>query len=168
MPLKGSATSARAPVTDRQTARRGPRCSCHVTSVEDGGITQTNAQAKEKEKGKERMRREEKEKEILAKEVKDGTEAKDGVERMEAKDGEEKTEAKDGMEDTEENRETSKEKVKVREERVKAKEECMNLRLGMSGIIGDQSGRGMIGKEEIGTGHIHLLLAIHGCADYVL
>ena len=99
--------------------------------------------------------------------VKDGTEAKDGVERMEAKDGEEKTEAKDGMEDTEENRETSKERVKVREERVKAKEECMNLLLGMSGIIGDQSGRGMIGKEEIGTGHIHLLLAIHGCADYV-
>ena len=135
--------------------------------MEDGGITQTNARAKEKEKEKERMRREEKEKEILAKEVKDGTEAKDGVERMEAKDGEEKTEAKDGMEDTEESRETSKGKVKVREERVKAKE-CTNLRLETSGIIGDQSGRGMIGKEEIGTGHIHLLLAIHGCADYVL
>ena len=167
MPSKGSATSARAPDTDRQTARHGPRCSCPATNVEDGGITQTNAQAKEKEKEKERMIRE-KEKEISAKEVKDGTEAKDGVERMEAKDGEEKTEAKDGMEDTEENRETSKERVKVREERVKAKEECMNLRLGMSGIIGDQSGRGMIGKEEIGTGHIHLLLAIHGCADYVL
>ena len=165
MPLKGSATSARAPDTDRQTARHGPRCSCHATSVEDGGITQTNAQAKEKEKEKERMIRE-KEKEISAKEVKDGTEAKDGVERMEAKDGEEKTEAKDGMEDTEESRETSKGKVKVREERVKAKE-CTNLRRETSGIIGDQSGRGMSGKEEIGTGHIRLLLAIHGCADYV-
>ena len=70
------------------------------------------------------------------------------------------------MEDTEENRETSKENVKVREERVKAKEECTSLRLEMSGIIGDQSGRGMSGKEEIGQGQTHLFLAIHGCADY--